>query len=480
MRKTIIVFFVLISVNTFSQNKKWTLKECVDYALENNISVKQSELDLDQSEINKRDAFGNYLPSINGSANHSWNVGLNQNITTGIYQNLTTQYSSVGLNGGLDIYGGLRNLYQYNRAKLDMLAAQYKLDDMKDNVSLYVANSFLQILFNKEQLSVLQSQQNVSNQEYERTKDMVDAGALPKGDLLEIQATIATQQQQIVNAENILLISKIQLAQLLLIKDYSTFDIVDSVYEVPESFILDESPEAIINKAKETRYNIKIAENSQQMAEYDLKLARAAYQPTLRAFFGYNTRASYSDQIAGFQPDPDNPSSIVQIGTVQSTGEPVVSEIENKIPIITGPDPLFDQFSLNDGYNYGFSLSIPIFNGLSVRNNVSRNKVNVERSKYQLEQANLDIETNVYQAYNDARGALKAYEAAQKTLLAREEAYNYSRERYNVGLLNAFDFNQSQNRYEAAQSDVIRTKYDYIFKLKVLEFYFGIPITDIN
>lgn len=480
MKNLFLLILVTLTFKIQAQDNKWTLRACVDYALEHNISIKQSELDLIQSEINKKDAFGNYLPSFNGSANHSWNVGLNQNITTGLYQNLTTQYSSVGLNGSFDIYGGLRNLYLFNRAKLDMLASQYKLDDMKDNISLYVANSFLQILFNKEQLSVLQSQQNVSNQEYQRTKDMVDAGALPQGDLLEIQATLATQQQQIVNAENTLLISKIQLAQLLLIKDYSTFDIVDSVYEVPESFILDESPEAIINKAKETRYNIKIAENAQKMAEYDLKLARATYQPTLRAFFGYNSRASYSDQISGFQLDPDNPTSTVQIGTVQSTGEPVISVIENKIPIIIGPDPLFDQFSLNDGYNYGFSLTIPIFNGLSARNNVSRNKVNIERSKYQLEQANLDIETNVYQALNDAKGALKAYEAAQKTLLAREEAFNYARERYNVGLLNAFDFNQSQNRYEAAQSDVIRTKYDYIFKLKVLEFYFGIPITDIN
>jgi len=480
MKKTIIVFFVLLSVNSFSQNKKWTLRECVDYAIEHNISVKQSELDLKQSELSKKDAFGNYLPSLNGSANHSWNVGLNQNITTGIYQNITTQYSSVGLNGNFDIYGGLRNLYQFNRAKLEVLASQYKLDDMKDNISLYVANSFLQILFNKEQLNVLQSQQNVSNQEYERTKDMVDAGALPKGDLLEIQATLATQQQQIVNAENSLLISKIQLAQILLIKDYSTFDIVDTMYEVPQSFILSESPEAIINKAKETRYDIKIAENAQKMAEYNLKLARAAYQPTLRAFVGYNTRASYSDKITGTQLDPDNPTSTIQIGTVQSTGEPVISQIENKIPIISGPDPLFDQFSLNDGYNYGFALSVPIFNGFSARNNVGRNKVNVERSKYQLEQANLDIETNVYQAFSDAKGASKAYEAAQKTLAARQEAFNYSKERYNVGLLNAFDFNQSQNRFEAAQSEVIRTKYNYIFKLKVLEFYFGIPITDIN
>ena len=134
----------------------------------------------------------------------------------------------------------------------------------------------------------------------------------------------------------------------------------------------------------------------------------------------------------------------------------------------------------NKNHNFGLQLSIPIFNGFAAKNNVSRSKVNFERSKNLLEQANLDMETTVYQAYNDTKGALKAYEAALKTLAARQEAYNYSKERYNVGLLNAFDFSQSQNRFEAAQSEVIRTKYDYIFKLKVLEFYFGIPITELN
>ena len=125
-------------------------------------------------------------------------------------------------------------------------------------------------------------------------------------------------------------------------------------------------------------------------------------------------------------------------------------------------------------------MSIPIFNKFSLGNEVKRRKVGLERSKNQLEQASLDLETKVYQAYNDTKGALKAYEAANKTLDAREEAFNYSKERYNVGLLNAFDYSQSLNRYEVAQSEVIRTKYDYIFKIKVLEFYFGIPITDIN
>src|SRR5690606_21754710 len=198
---------------------------------------------------------------------------------------------------------------------------------------------------------------------------------------------------------------------------------------------------------------IKIADANSKLAEYDLKIAKGALHPTLSGFYSYSTRASYTDRIVGAELDPNSPTN--QIGVVESTGEAVVAP--NFRGIIGNAAPLFDQFSLNDGHNFGLQVSIPILNGFSASNNVGRNRVNLERAKFQLEQANLDLETNVYQAFNDAQGAMKAYEAAQKTLTARQEAYNYSQERYNVGLLNAFDFSQSQNQLEAAQSEVIRT-----------------------
>ncbi|MGM5468853.1 TolC family protein [Flavobacteriaceae bacterium LMO-SS05] len=442
MKKTIFFFFTLLAVNVFAQNKKWTLKDCVDYALEHNISIKQSELDLTQSEINKKDAIGNFLPTLNGSTSHSWSIGLGQDPVTFNAVNSTTKNLSFGVGSSLNIYNGLRDMRELHRSNLQILASQYRLDNMKDNISLFVANSFLQILFNKEQLKVLIGQQEVSNQEYLRTKDLVDAGALPKGDLLEIQATLAGQEQQVVKAENAILISKIQLAQLLLIPDYQAFDIVDVDYQVPPSVIMNESPETIVDKAKETRYDIKIAETNTEIAKDNLKIARGALQPTLSG--SYNFGSNYFTSQLFDTPDFET------------------------------------QISDNKSHNFSLRLNIPIFNGFASSNNVKRNEVNYERSKNALEQAKLDMETSVYQAYNDTKGALKAYEAAQKSLLAREEAFNYARERYNVGLLNAFDFNQSQNRFEAAQSEVIRTKYDYIFKLKVLEFYFGIPIIDIN
>lgn len=470
----ILVLTLLVFTTSFSQSKKWTLEDCVNHALENNITIQQGELDLQQSELNKSDAIGNFIPSLNGSASHSWNIGLNQNITTGLLESQTTQFSSLGLSSNVIIYGGLRNINQLHKSNLEILASQYKLSNMKDDISLFVANSFLQILFNKEQLKIQKAQFEVAKQDLNRAIELIDAGVIPEGDALELKATLASQEQQIVNIENSILLSKISLAQTLLIDDYQNFDIVDVQYDVPLTDILNESPKRIIEKAKETRYDIKIAETNIELAEYDLKLAKGSFQPTLSGFYGYNTRASYSDRVIGVNRVPDGTNTA--IGFVESTGETVVTPNFTSTPIIGGPDSVFDQFSLNDGHSFGFNLRVPIFNGFSVKNNVKRSRINLQRSKIQLEQASLDLETKVYQALNDAKGALKAYEAALKTMESRQQAFDYSKERYNIGLLNSFDYSQSQARYEQAQSEVIRTKYDYIFKLKVLEFYFGIPI----
>ncbi|RBP34353.1 outer membrane protein [Oceanihabitans sediminis] len=442
MKKIIFILFALVSITSQAQDKLWTLQECVEYALENNISVKQSELDLQNAELNKKDAFGNFLPSLNARVSHSWNIGLNQDPVTFDAVNSTTRNLSGGISSGVNIYNGLRNLNQLRRSNLEILASQYQLDNMKDNMSLTIANAFLQILFNKEQLKVLQAQQAITQEELQRTTDLVEAGSLPRGDLLEIEATIASQDQQVVNAENAIFLSKISLAQLLLIEDYENFDIIDTAYEVPPTSILNESPQAIIAKAKETRYDIKIAENNSEIAEYNLKIAKGAIQPTLSGSYSFGTNYFRSQLF--------------------------------NTPEFT------DQVSDNKSHGFSLNLNIPIFNGFSVRNNIKRSEIQIENTKYLLEQANLDLETNVYQAYNDAKGALKAYEAALKTEEARSEAFNYSKARYDVGLLNAFDFSQSKNRLENAQSEVVRTKYDYIFKLKVLEFYFGIPITALN
>lgn len=470
--KIIIALGLLVTGITSAQNKKWTLQECVEYALENNISIQQSALDQNSAEIDVKDAKGNFLPTLNASTSHSWNIGLNQNITTGLLENLTTQFTSAGLNAGVNIYNGLQNVNQLRRANLAVLASQYRLDNMKDDISLAVANAYLQILFSRENLLVSQAQFVVTEQDLKRSKELVASGVVPNGDLLTIKATAATQQQQIVNAENALRLAKISLAQLLLISDYENFDVVDEDFMIPSSVVMNSSPKEIFAKALEFRNDIKLSETNIGLAEYDLELAKGGLYPRVSAFYGYSTRASYQDQIVGFEPNTANPFR--QIGVVQSTGESVV--VPNTNSIIGGPDPLFSQFSANDGHSFGLSLNVPILNGFSAKNRVSRSKINLERTKLQFNQDKLNLENTINQAWNDAKAALKAYEASEATLAAQSEALTYAKERFNVGLMNAFDFSQSQARVDNAQANAVRSKYDYIFRLKVLEFYFGIPI----
>ncbi|MCK7589815.1 TolC family protein [Subsaxibacter sp. CAU 1640] len=479
MKKSIIIVFVLIGVASQAQMKKWTLKECVQHAMENNISIKQSELDVELTEIEKMTAVGNFVPSLNLSGGVSENTGLSFNPVTNNAQTTTFLSVTGRINVGYTLFDGLRNFRQVQRAKISNLASQYRLTKMKDDISLFVANNYLQVILNKANLEVLKSQNLVTQEQLQRTQDLVDAGVLPQGDLLEIKATDASEKQSIVAAENTIQVSLISLAQLLLIKDYQNFDIEDEGYDIVDEGVSDKGVFEIIEKAKENRSEIKIAEQNVELAKKDLQIAKGANYPTLSAFFGYDTR--YTDATSFTQSvDPNNPTSIQQIGVVQETGQAVVGEFPNTITTQVGADPFFDQLYQNDGIGYGLQLNIPVLNGFSTKASVKRSEINLLDSEYQLEQAKLDLESTVYQAYVDAKGAMKTYEAAQSALESQELAYDYAKERYDVGLTNAFDFSQSKVRYDNAKIELNRTKYDYIFKLKVLELYFGIPVDQLK
>lgn len=439
---SIVVFFVFTTVVTAQENT-WTLQESIEYALKHNISIKQSALDLKLAEITKNEAIGNYLPSINGRASLSWNTGLTQNITTGVLENQTTRNFSTGVSANLTLFQGLRNLRLLQKAKMARMASQYSLGKMKDDIALFVANAYLQILVNKETLNVLEGQHQVTLKQLERTQELVDAGVLPSGDLLQIKATGADELQQIIGAKNALKIARINLAQTLLIEDYENFRIADKDYQVPLNTITNKPVEEIIDAAEKSRYEVKIAQKNVDLAKKQVQVARSAYYPSLSAFFNYNTRASGGSSF--------------------------------------GPTkPFLDQLYLYDGISYGLSLNVPIFNGFSTRNTVKRSKINVDRREFQLKQAKLDLESNVYQAYVDAKGAAKAYEAAKLALNAQQLAYDYTVEKYDVGLANSFELSEAKFRLTNAKSQLIQAKYDYIFKLKVLELYFGIPVSQIK
>ncbi|MFT4669492.1 MAG: outer membrane protein [Flavobacteriaceae bacterium] len=440
MRKLgILLFFLSLGFQINAQNKQWTLKECVVHALSNNISIKQSTLNIDLTDIEKSDAIGNFLPSINAGPTISKNTGLSFNPITNQPETITALNLAGGVSVGYTLFDGLRNFRQVQRAEISKLSSQYRLVKMRDDISLFVANGYLQVLLNKANLDVIEIQNAVTLEQINRVNELVDAGVLPKGDLLEIKATDAREKQSIAIQENAVRISLISLAQLLLIKDYETFDIEDEGFDLVDPGISANPVSEIIATAKENRTEVKIAEKNVELASKDLQIARAGYYPTLSAFFGYDTR--YTD---------------------------------------LDPTEFINQIYQNDGVNYGLRLSIPVLNGFSVRNNVRRSKINVTSTEYELEQAELDLESNIYQAYVDAKGAGKAYEASLAALESQELAYQYAKDRFDVGLTNSFDFSQSKLRYDNALIEVNRGKYDYIFKIKVLELYFGVPAMELK
>ncbi|MGB5189480.1 TolC family protein [Robiginitalea sp.] len=444
MKLRIITALCLLSLGMLSgQVKKWTLEECVFYAVENNLSVQQAELDLKNAELDKSEAISGLLPNVNAQLQAGGNTGLTFDPTTNQPTNTTIQTATGNTTASVNLFDGLRNYNALRRADLNKLANQYRLDDLKDDIRLNVALAYLQILSNKETLKVSRALYKATEQDLERTKAQVEEGVLPQGDLLEIQATAASQEQQIINGENQVLLSRISLAQLLQITDYENFDVADEDYDVPPSDVLMNSPREIYEKALTFRNDIRASETFVDLAEKDLKIAKGAYMPTLEAFFNYSTR--YSSQF----------------------GDPV-----------TGGDVGFgDQLWLNDGIFYGARINVPIFNGLNVRNSVKRSQISLERAQLQFEQDKLELESNINQAYVDVKNSAKNYEAAVKTLEARRLSYEYAKERYEVGLLNAFDFGVAQARVDNAAAEVIRTKYDYIFRIKLVEFYFGLPLT---
>ena len=407
MKKNLFFIFLIISSFSFSQ-EKWTLEMCVKRAIDENISIKQSELDYVDAEISRKNAIGNFIPNVNVGSSHSWNVGLNQNITTGLLENITTQFSSMNLNLGIDVYNGLKNIKQLHLANLRILSSQFQLADMKEDISLLVANSYLQILFNKEFIKIQESQLELSKSEVERAKELVENGVIPKGDLYEFEANLAGVEKTLIDAQNNFALSKISLAQLLLLDNYQTFDIADKEYELQVSNILDKSPEEIFAVAVSTKNEIKLFETNLDIAKKNLELNKSFLQPRLSAFYSYSTRIAYSDRLVGtgeFQNVP--------IGFVENTNQRVLTPVQ-KTKII-GAESFSEQFDRNAGQNFGLSLSIPILNNFSVRSNVDRSKVNILRNENQLLQKKLDLENTINQAHKDAQGAMKAYTASKKS-----------------------------------------------------------------
>jgi len=449
----IIALFVIIT--SFAQDKKWTLKECVDHALEHNLSVKRAAYTTDLRNEDITSAKGNMLPGVSASASQNYNFGSFFDPASNSRVSSDNRSNSFGVNTSVSLYNGssIRNNLLQSRTSFE--ASKLDLEKMKDDISLFIVNSYLEVLFSKENLIIAAAQLEISEQLLDRTKELVEAGTQPEGNLLEVEATKVNDENSVVTAENNLVLALLKLSQTLQIP-HQGFDIEDVEVNVNSVALLYNNSEEVFAKAVEDQPNIKSAELALQNSDTEIKIAKSDYLPSLSLSAGINTvyshRQGQSDDF--FIPDLQNP---------------------------TGPDILvkngfFDQLENNLGEFIGLNLSIPIFSRGQVKANVNRAKINQEISKVNLDDEKRALRETVEQAYLSAKASLKEYEAAEKSVKAQESSFEFAQQRYNLGATNSFDFEQVRNRLVNAQSSLIRAKYNFVFRVKALEFYYGIPL----
>ncbi|MEN8139476.1 MAG: TolC family protein [Bacteroidota bacterium] len=461
------IFSLIVSLANINAQKKYSLEECIIHARENNLTVKQSRLNVEINENVKSSQVGNFFPDANLNGTYSYNKGFAIDPTTNQIQSAVNSFVFNGTSQW-NLFDGLQNINKYRKAKFDLLAAQYNLEQLKDNISLQVADAYLQVILNKEFLKVAKSQVEVSEKEVERVSKLVKAGSLPQGDLYESEATFANDEQQLVATENSLTLSKLSLTQLLQIDYSNDFDIVDEDFPIPSLEMLNKSNEEVYDKALTNQYLIQSYENRIFSADKDLSIAKGIYSPSLSLVYQFSTRYTINREIYTYS-EPD----FIPIGQVQNTGETVVSLAPQSIPSGTETYDNWDQARDNKNHYLGINLRIPLFNRLQTRNNVRIKKLQLDQAELELDIQKNQLRQNIEKAKTDANASLKSYKASEKSLESLEEAFKYAQQKRDVGMISEYDYNQSRYRLVQAQSTMLRTKYDFIFKIKVLEYYYG-------
>ena len=477
MRKIILSLLCLMVFTSVQSQEIWTLEKCVEYALTNNIQVKQQLLQVKNQQAMLQQDKLSLLPSLNAGATHGYNFGQTVDRYTNEFATDRVQTDNFYLGTSLTLFGGFQKINQVKQRQIDLEATQYETDKFMDDISLLIATGYLQILYYNEMVKTAENQLKSTELQAERLKKLVDAGALAQGDYYTLEAQRALENSQLVSARNNLDIAHLTLVQMLDLPTSEGFQIESPDLELnPE---LGMTPEQIFGLALETQPSVKSAEARVKSSELGLSLAQGGQSPTLTLQgsigSGYSGAAQVLKSYTPYIPDvtKTQPAAFIP----GADGQP-----EQYVWTFAGTS-VYETKSFNDQFNDNFNksvalnLSIPIFNGWATRTAINRAKINVENSKYNLEQSKLELRKTIQQAYADAKAALNNYEASVTGVNAARESFRYAEQKFNVGAMNSVDYNNAKKDLEKAESDQIRAKYEFIFKNTVLDFYMGKPLS---
>lgn len=466
---------VRVSAQIDSTAKKWTLREIIDYAISNNLTVKRGMYGVETAEINALQSKMVMLPTLNASGNYGGNWGRTINPATNNFTEKRTISSNLNATASLLLWNGFRLFYSMKQNETDLDAANEDLIKSRNDVILNVITLYLNVVFNKELYSVAQFQLKSSQEQLGRTKKLSDAGSVPLADVLNLEAQVATNEVNVIQQENALNLSLLQLKQALQLPSSTPLDVELPQLDIQSELGVNKSAEEIFEIATMSMPEIKAAELRKKSASYFYRSTKGSLYPRLSLNGSFSTL--YSDQFQRFVQDGTSVTSQPQIGVVQGTGQAVLVPVPIETPggEIMVPT-IGNQYRDNRGRSIGLTLSIPIFNGLSTRSAVQRAAINKDIADITLLETKNVLRQTVETAYNNAQAAIKTYQSTDKQVKARDEAFRMTKQRYNLGAVNFVDYQVAENNLFQAQSDLLRAKYDFIFRKKVLDFFQGLPL----
>ncbi len=472
--KTIIALFIFLSVShaLSSQNNVWDLQRCIDYAQKNNITLKQSELNTFINKNNANQSKAVILPTLNAGAQHTYNFGRTIDRYTNTFANTQVLSQNFFISSNVVLWSGLA---QYNNIKANeynYMSSSENYLQQKNDLSLNVATAYINVIFTDELLGVAKAQLNISQLQLDRTEKLADAGTVAKSSVYDIKAQLANDQVSLTNADNNYQIALLNLTQLLNIDldSLKTFSIIKPNIDVLNYELANVSVQNIYEEALKNQHSIKGANYNLLASEKNLNVAKGKVSPTISATGSLGTGTSGLDKnivstsLNGFDP-------------VAATQDGSIIVYQPHYDVITAKKPFADQFKDNVNKSIGFTLSVPLYNGLSTYTGVQNAKINALNAKYSQDLLEQNLYKTIAQAYVNAKASLNKYNSSKAAVEAAEQSFTYSDQKFNVGSISTFDLNTAKTRLQTAQSNLVQAKYDYVFRLKVLDYYQGKPLT---
>ena len=428
--KYLIITGLLLVASQLPAQRLWTLEQCIDTALTRNRNIKQQQLSYKAKEIAYSQAKANLLPNLNASAGQNFNFGRSLGAdNTYISSNSAT--SSFGISSDLTLFDGLKMKYNIEAKKAELLASGADWLKVEKDIILNVSTVFLQVLQNKELLQNAANQLDLTRKNMTQRKELIQAGKLAEGEIYELQAQEAKEEFSLVQAENNLQLSKLDLSQVMDLEDFKELDVV-----VPANLMENElallSAEEVYNSAVQSRPELKAAEFRLQSSEKNIAIAKADYLPSLG--FGAQIGTGYYNM--------------------------------SQLPV---NEAFGDQVSNNLSTALGFRLSIPVFNRFEVKNRVKSAKLEVENSKIEMEKTKIELRKTIQQAYFNAIASKNRWESSQKSVRANEEAFRFASQKFESGRANQYEVNIAKNNLAQSISEQTQAKYEYVFRMKLLE-----------